>query len=136
VTRRIALLISSALTVFVLSVGGGVAWYLQAGASDTSAANAADLAARGAIRPPTADRAAQDVRQFDDGGQARGDQLASSPRPLPPQTGSATASDGHDIGVERERHSRLQSGRAVGDQAGSIMRARGERYGSQGDRDD
>jgi hypothetical protein len=114
VTRRIALLISSALTVFVLSVGGGVAWYLQAGASDTSAANAADLAARGAIRPPTADRAAQDVRQFDDGGQARGDQLASSPRPLPPQTGSATASDGHDIGVERERHSRLQWPRGRG----------------------
>jgi hypothetical protein len=136
VTRGIALLISSALTVFVLIVGAGVVWHLQAAGSDAGAANTTDLAAAGAIAPPAADRSVQESgRRPDERERARESHTASSVRPLPRRAEAATDSEGHAAASERERPPRAQGLRAAGGRDGSIAPARADQHGARGDRD-
>ena len=135
-TRGIALLTASTLTVFVLIVGAGVAWHLQAADGDAAASDTADLAATGATALPPADRSPHEDRQPDGSGRARAGHMASSEHSLPWQAGPATASDGHATALERKRRSGLQSERSTADYEDSTTPARSERRSSRGDRDD
>ena len=135
-TRGIALVISNALTVFVLIVGAGVVWHPQAAGSDAGADNTTDLAATGAIAPPAADGPVQEYGRPDERERAREGHTASSVRPLPRQPGPATDSEGHAAASEWEQPLQAQGLRAAGSREGSIAPARSDQHGARGDRDD
>jgi hypothetical protein len=130
------LLISSALTVFVLIVGVGVAWHLQAADNPAGTVNAADLAVADTATTVPSDPSMQDGGRPAESAPARGDHTASSARPVLRQGGSGAVGEEHAPARERERPARWQSGRATGGQEGSLTQARTERPGSWGERDD
>jgi len=136
VTRGIALLISSGLTVFVLIVGVGVVWHLQTADNPRGTVNAADLTVADTATTMPTDAYVPDGGRPAESAPARGDDTASSARPLLRQVRSGAVGEEHAPARERERPTGWPAGRARADEADSISRMHSERPGSRGDRND
>jgi len=141
-TRRLALLISGALTAFLLVLGAGLTGWSQAPGTDEAAA--------GAVAGVPADQPRQsDQRRGEDRGPARGNVSAPAPTrsalaevPAAPDRRSREAARARGDSAERsearerERHAAVGDERSAANANGSPGDARPERPGRAGDHDD
>jgi hypothetical protein len=120
VTRNLALLISAALTSFVLIVGAGIAWHLQTAGGDDSAGfgDASTLAL--AVTADAEHSARGHDQTADDGRIAEGNRSRSADRAMAAESSSrfrrpaAQAAAGDRRSTTRERESRAPAEGARG----------------------
>jgi hypothetical protein len=154
-TRRLALLTSSALTVCVLILAAGIAVRTQAVGSDAAPADFTDQPAIGPAGRLLADQSESGAPPVEDGGRPRG-RLAAHPAALasalatsspakatgpasqsPRLVGQAPADgDGRSLEPHKERRAQVTRERVAGQGDASTGEMRSGRHASTGDRND